>query len=140
MINWFLIFAVLLIPVSGFAQDSPVKSVNNVIKILEKIVGWTYTIFFIAAAFFILMAAFKFLSVGDNPEKLSQAKKQIIYAVIAIIVALLSVSFDAIIKDFLGGSGSSGSSSSIQSPSVQSPSANQESSGYDPYAPWGINP
>lgn len=106
----FFVFSALFIPVFGFAAgDSPVKSVNQVIKILERIVEWTYRIFFIAAVFFILMAAFKFLSAGDDSEKINQAKKQIIYAVVAIIIALLSVSFTAIIENFLGGGGPSSS-------------------------------
>ncbi len=91
-------------PLAAFAQDSPVKSVNDVIRILNKIVGWTYTIFFIAAVFFILLAAYKFLFAQDDAEKIKSAKNQIVYAVIAIIIALLSVSFDVVIKNFLGGS------------------------------------
>lgn len=87
------------------AQDSPIKSVGGVIDALNRIVGWTYTIFFIAAAFFILVAAYKFLFAQDDIEKIKSAKNQILYAVIAIVIALLSVSFDVIIRNFLGGGG-----------------------------------
>lgn len=91
-------------PLAVVAQDSPVKSVNDVIKILNNVVKWTYTIFFITAVLFILIAAYKFLFAQDDPEKIKSAKNQIIYAIIAIIVALLAVSFDKIIINFLGGS------------------------------------
>lgn len=82
-------------------EDSPVKNTGDVVKILNKIVGWTYTIFFIVAAFFILYAAFTYLTAAENAENIQKAHKQIIYAVIAIIIALLSYSFDVIIRDFL---------------------------------------
>lgn len=82
-------------------EDSPVKSVGDVYKILNKIVGWTYTIFFIVAAFFILYAAFTYLTAAENAENIQKAHKQIIYAVIAIAIALLSYSFDVIISGFL---------------------------------------
>ncbi|MEK7658134.1 MAG: hypothetical protein AAB366_03045 [Patescibacteria group bacterium] len=128
------------------AEDSPVKSVNDVIRILNNIVKWTYTIFFIAAVFFILLAAYKFLFAQDDPEKIKSAKNQIIYAVIAIIVALLAVSFPVIIKDFLGGGSSSGGEvygpPNPNSGETLPPSggSSQNSYDYDPYAPWGINP
>ncbi len=91
-------------PLTAVAQDSPVKSVNDVIRVLNDIVGWAYKIFFIVAVMFVIFAAYKFLFAQEDPEKIKSAKNQIIYAVVAIIIALLSVSFDVIIKNFLGGS------------------------------------
>ena len=82
-------------------EDSPVKKMDDVIRILNKIVGWTYTIFFVVAAFFILYAAFTYLTAAENAENIQKAHKQIIYAIIAIVIALLSFSFDVIISNFL---------------------------------------
>lgn len=82
-------------------EDSPIKSVNDVIRILNNIAKWFYVIFFIVAVIFIIIAAFNFLTAQAEPEKISIAKKQVIYAVIAIVIALLSISFKAIIETFL---------------------------------------
>ena len=58
-------------------------------------------IFFIVAAIFIILAAFAYLTAQGDAEKIKTANKQILYAVIAIIIALLSVSFTAIISNFI---------------------------------------
>lgn len=142
------IIKILLYPVAltAFAaKDSPIKSVNGVIDALNRIVYWTWRIFFIAAVFFILMAAFKFLTAQAEPEKINSAKKQILFAVIAIIIALLAISFTTIIENFLGGGGGSGSGSNNNKvygpPTPQSTGYNDPYGyGYDPYGPSGINP
>ena len=85
----------------------PIKEPGDIIKILEKIVYYTYIIFFIVAVFFIIVAAFNFLTAGDDPEKIKSARNQIFWAVVAIAIALLSVSAETIIKDLLGGAPSS---------------------------------
>lgn len=86
---------------AGAPQDSPIKGVNDVIRILNDVVKWVYAIFFIIAVLFILFAAFSFLTSEGNPEKAKEAQKQILYAAIAIAIALLSVGFSLIIDTFL---------------------------------------
>ncbi len=125
-------------PLMAIAQDSPVKRVNDVIRILYNIVRWTYDIFFITAVFFILLAAYKFLFAQEDPEKIKSAKNQVIYAVIAIIIALLAISFDVIIKDFLGGSQSGGSSSETKDSSSGGSSSETKDSSSGGSFPWMI--
>lgn len=93
--------AVLAIP-TGEAKDSPVKGVNDIMKILNNIVKVMYQAFFIVAIGFVILAAFTYLTGGDDPEKIKSANKKIIYAAIAIIVALISVGAAQIIGSFVG--------------------------------------
>jgi len=85
--------------------DVPPKSnITEVSQIYEKlndVLGWVYTIFFVIAAFFILFAAFTYLTAKGDPEKVKGARDQIIYAVIAIVVALLAFSIDKIVASFI---------------------------------------
>ena len=74
---------------------------NDVIRVLNNIVSWTYIIFFIVATFFILIAAFNFLTARENPEKIKTAKDQLLYAAIAIAIALMSSGIKAIVLDIL---------------------------------------
>ncbi|MCX6702416.1 MAG: hypothetical protein NTW60_00925 [Candidatus Wolfebacteria bacterium] len=85
----------------GIQQDSPIKDVPGAVAILTTVVKWLYTIFFIAAAFFLLLAAFKYLTGGHTPANVQMAHKMILYAAIAIVVAFMSVGFESIIKNFL---------------------------------------
>lgn len=87
--------------VSENPTKSPVKNVNDVIKILTSIVNVLYTAFFIVAIGFVILAAFDYLTGGDNPEKIKSATHKIIYAAIAIAVALVSVGANKIIQDFI---------------------------------------
>ncbi len=82
-----------------------VQSVDDIYRILGKIVGYTYTIFFIVAIFFILLAAFSFLTARGDPQKIISARNQILWASVAIAIALISFSVSIIVKNILGGGG-----------------------------------
>ncbi len=82
-------------------EKSPVESTSGLIGVLRGIVQTTYIIFFIIATLFILFAAYNYLTAGGQPEKINTAHKQLLYAGIAIVVALLAVGTSAIIKNFL---------------------------------------
>jgi len=71
---------------------------SGVETLIKAVVRWVYTIFFVVAVLFILLAAYNFLTGGGNDAKLKLAKAQIRYAVIAIIVALLSTGAAAIVN------------------------------------------
>lgn len=99
-----------IFPVIGFAKpcpdnpsvDCPVTSIKDVMNILTSIVNIMYTAFFIVAIAFIILAAFSYLTAQDDPEKIKSATKQIMWAAVAIAVALISVGFNQIVKSFLG--------------------------------------
>ncbi len=83
------------------AEGSPIQTPEKIFEILSGIVKWTYTIFFIVAVFFILVAAFNFLFARGDPEKIKSARSQILWAVVAIAIALISIGAAQIIKTFL---------------------------------------
>jgi len=88
--------------IGDMAKDSPVRSFEDIYRILATIVKYVYEVFFVVAVLFILIAAFNFLFARGDPERIKSARSQILYAVIAIVIALLSVGAEAIIKDLLG--------------------------------------
>jgi len=88
------------VDIPGITATGP-TTVSGTVDILKNIVRWIYIIFFIIAVMFILFAAFTYLTAQGDPEKVKSAKDQIIYAAVAIIVALLAVSIDTMISTFL---------------------------------------
>ena len=93
---------------SELISDAPkVEKVGGLIDILKTIVKWTYVIFFIIAVLFLILAAYNYLTAQGDPEKVKNVHNQLIYAAIAVAVALIAVSFDLIIKNFIisGGQG-----------------------------------
>lgn len=83
------------------SQGSPITEPNQFLDVIASIVKWTYAIFFIITVMFVLFAAFNYLTGGDDAEKIKSAHQQIMYAAIAVAVALLAVGFSLIIQQFL---------------------------------------
>lgn len=79
----------------------PIENVSGLAQIVVNVVAWTYTIFFIVAVFFILLAAFKYLTAGENADAAKEARQMLIYASIAIAIALLAVMFNYIVIDLI---------------------------------------
>jgi len=86
----------------GTAEASPIKNIQGLLTILKKIVVLMYQAFFIVAIGAVILAAFTYLTGGDDPEKIKSATHKIIYAAIAIAIALVSVGANVIIKDLIG--------------------------------------
>jgi heme/copper-type cytochrome/quinol oxidase subunit 2 len=86
--------------IPGITPVGP-ETVGGLVDILRAIVRWVYIIFFVIAVLLIIFAAFTYLTAAGNEEKVKKAKDMIIYAAVAIVVALLAVSFEIIIRNFL---------------------------------------
>jgi len=85
---------------TGLPQVGP-NTVGGLVGVIINLVRWVYIIFFILAVLFILFAAFTYLGAAGDEAKIAKAKNQIIYAIVAIVVALLAVGFQTIARDFL---------------------------------------
>lgn len=75
---------------------------TQLVKVLNTVVSWIFTVFLIVAVIFVIIAAFSYLTSGGDPEKIKTASKQLVFAAVAIAVALLSVSIRFIVQDLLG--------------------------------------
>ncbi|KKR89198.1 MAG: hypothetical protein UU85_C0004G0038 [Candidatus Wolfebacteria bacterium GW2011_GWA2_42_10] len=120
----FPIFSFAAFPVGEVAgpggklpEGAGIKEVSDLVGILTKVLAWIYTILFIIAIIFILIAAFTYLTAQADPEKIKTATRQIMWAAVAIAVALISVSINVIISNFISPS----DSGVLVNPSGQSP-------------------
>jgi len=86
----------------GAPQEvTSITSVGGLVGLLGSILQWIYIIFFIVAIIFILVSAFLYVTAGGDPIKVGKAKNYLIYAVIGIVVALLSFGISGIVRSFL---------------------------------------
>lgn len=88
------------------ASTCPIQSITGIYNVLSTIVQYTYKIFFIVAILFILFAAFTFLTAQGDPQKINSAKNQILWASVAVAIALLALSAQTIIRSILTSSSS----------------------------------
>jgi len=95
------VFAGAVIGAGGSADASPIESVDDVVKVIGNIVVIMYRVFFVVAVGAVIWAAFTYLTAKDDPEKIKNATKQILWAVVAIAIGLASIGFSKIIDDFI---------------------------------------
>lgn len=72
------------------------------LNIVEAVGDWIFTGFLIFAAIFIVLAAFQFARGGGDPVQVAAARKNIIFAVIGVIIALLSKGIITVIRSISG--------------------------------------
>jgi len=99
-------------PLLGFAQISPPPQDYTPDEVefelqefLENLALWIFYIVIALAIIFILVAAIGFLTAGGNPEKIEKARSQLIYALIAVAVAVLAWGLVTFVAGFFGAGG-----------------------------------
>jgi len=89
-------------PLTAGALETPSNVLPNgfdsVLAILNRLLQWLYTIFFIIAVMMIIWAAFSFLTAGGDEEKIAKARTSFIYAVVAIAVAVVAASVRFVVQ------------------------------------------
>lgn len=103
--------AVTALPILALAQGTappaPFTSLSAFQNfICTVVVGWLFTFLIILTVVFVLLAAFKYLTAAGDPEKVKSASHTLIYAAVAIVVALFARGLPLIIGSlFAGGTG-----------------------------------
>lgn len=82
-------------------EGAKITEVTQIVDIVKAVLQWVYYIFFIIAAIYVVLAAYAYLGEGEDAEKLKTIHKNIMWAAIAIAVALISVGINAIVKNFI---------------------------------------
>lgn len=85
-----------------YKLPNPLGTTSTFAEIIDRIVGYLIIIAAPIVTLMILIAAFKILTAGDNPENLKGAKQTIFWTVIGYAIILLSKGITLIIKQLLG--------------------------------------
>ena len=100
----------LALPVIGLAQEFPglnvpqtgIRDLPGINRVIATVVNWVTGLFFVVAILFLFYAAYLYLGAAGDPERLTKAKDQLVYSVVAIAVALLAGSIRYIVANLLG--------------------------------------
>ncbi len=79
-------------PVPPPESDAGITDLNVVLQLLVNLLGYVQALFWIAAVFFGLYAAFLYLTAQGDGEKVSKANHMLIYVVVAVVVAVIAYS------------------------------------------------
>ena len=94
-----------LLPAVAAAQTtgSPITSITDVQNTINNWVVYLFNIFWVIAVGMLIWAAIMFVTAGGDDDKITKAKKIILYAVIAAAVALLANGVQSIVTNVLKG-------------------------------------
>ena len=84
-----------------------VRSFEGFLNIFDTLITWIFTILLVLSVIFIILAAFQYLTAGGEEEKIKQAHKKIIMAIVAIAVAFLAQGVSFVVAQLLN-SGNAG--------------------------------
>lgn len=103
--NGLLAVSLLVLPVLIFAAvqepEAPITSMSQIESLILKVRNWIFTIFLIVAVVFVVMAAFGYLTSGGDPAKVKAAQQQLIYAIVAIAIALIAGGVVVLVRNFI---------------------------------------
>lgn len=95
----------LIMPALASAQLP--TSAEGVFALGCTIVNLLFGVLIFLTIFFVVLAAFKYLTAGGDMEKVKAASHQLLFAAIAIVVALLAKALPSIVTSIVGGSAGS---------------------------------
>ena len=73
-----------------------------ILNSIYTVTDWAFIILVLVTVLFIIIGAFTFLLAGGDPEKAKAGQSYILYAVIAIVVALLAKAVPSIVRAVVG--------------------------------------
>lgn len=89
---------------SGFcgipAPEGP-QTGGAVLQIIQNIANWVFAFFLAVALIFLIWGAFEFVLGQGDPQKISDAKRRLLWAVIGIGLALLANGADDVLRSIL---------------------------------------
>lgn len=82
-----------------------IRGVNDVYELINDVFGILFWLLIVLAGIFIIWAAFNYLTAGGDPEKVQTANKKVIYAAVAVVVAVLARAIPTVVCSFLAQGG-----------------------------------
>ena len=93
-------------PLLAFAQTpAPITTVSGLVNIICRAFAYMFYGLIAISLVMVLVAAYGYVTAGDNAEKVGKANKTILYAAIGIAVALLAKGIPLIVASFFSASG-----------------------------------
>jgi hypothetical protein len=76
--------------------------INGVFRLIQRLANWAFAFLLALSVMFVLYAAFLYLTAGGDQEKVTKANHIILYAAIAIVIAVLAKAVPGIVITFIG--------------------------------------
>jgi membrane-associated HD superfamily phosphohydrolase len=95
-----LVMPLLALAQVGGAPTARITNITGVLCAINTVVNWLFFILIAVAVVFVIIAAFKYLTAGGDPEKVKSANHTLIYVVVAIVVAIIAKAIPLLVGSF----------------------------------------
>ena len=83
-------------------EEGGITTVEGIFDVIGKVTNYFFTALIVLAVIFIILAGFTFLTASGDPVKLSKAKNQLLWALVAVAIGALSRGLVEIVKGLMG--------------------------------------
>jgi uncharacterized membrane protein len=90
-------------PISAPGNINSINQITGSAGIICVIINWIFWLLIVLTIIFVLYAAFLYLTAGGDPERVKSASHTLLYAAVAVIVALIAKGLPLIVSGFIGG-------------------------------------
>jgi hypothetical protein len=90
-------------PISAPSNINNISQITSSAGIICIAINWIFWLLIVLTIIFVLVAAFKYLTAAGDPEKVKSASHTLLYAAIAVVVALIAKGLPLIVSSFIGG-------------------------------------
>jgi hypothetical protein len=99
---------------SGISQipSPPIQNTNDITSFFCGIIVWIFWGLIVLSIVMFLVGGYRYVTAQGEPERVHNANRTLLYAAIAVVVALVAAGVPLIIDSFLGGSNSLGNACS----------------------------
>ena len=85
----------------GGSISNPLNA-TSFTKLINDIAGWVFLLAIPLATLMFLIGGFMFMTSAGNEQRVTQAKKTMIWAAVGLLVCLIGAGFTSIIRQLLG--------------------------------------
>lgn len=78
-----------------------VTSGGDLVGLVQALTNWFFVGFLLTAVVFVIIAAFQFLTGGGDPIQVAGARKKLVWAVVAVIVAVLARAIPLVVENII---------------------------------------
>jgi len=89
-------------PPGGEAIPDGPESGSALVVIVQNVTNWVFIALLLTASIFIIFAAFQYLTGGGDPTAVSEARRKLMYAAIAVVVGTLAKAIPLAVRSIAG--------------------------------------
>src|SRR3989344_6722322 len=95
-------YAITAAPINAPSDINTLDQITGQAGIICILINWIFWLLIVLVVVFVLVAAFKYLTAAGDPEKVKAAGNTLLYAAIAVVVAIIAKGLPIIVGNFIG--------------------------------------